>query len=114
MLSPAIYGLGLRDSALVILFGLLSTVAPAYLAVFGPKTGMRQMVQARYSFGRYPVSVPILNLATLMGFTVIICVVCGQCLSAVSEKGLSPTAGIVIIAVLSLLVSFAGFRVLHV
>ena len=52
MLGPAVYELSLRDSALVILFFcLLSTAAPAGLAVLGPKTGMRQMVQARYSFG---------------------------------------------------------------
>lgn len=52
MLGPLAYGLSLRDSALVILFfGLFSTIAPAYLATLGPKTGMRQMIQARYSFG---------------------------------------------------------------
>ena len=51
MLGPA-FGLGLRDASLVILFFiLLSTLAPAYLSTLGPKTGMRQMVQARFSFG---------------------------------------------------------------
>lgn len=140
ILGPSLYGLGLRDSALVILFFcLLATLAPAGLAVFGPKTGMRQMVQARYSFGyaerprteppspladtpppsptasRHLVSVPVLfNLATLTGFTVISCVVGGQCLSAVSDGRLTPNLGIVIIALLTLLVSFAGFAVLHV
>lgn len=52
MLGPMAYGLSLRDSSLVILFFcLLSSLAPAYLATLGPKTGMRQMIQARYSFG---------------------------------------------------------------
>lgn len=52
MLGPLIYGLSLRDSSLVIIFFLLlSTIPPAYLATLGPKTGMRQMIQARYSFG---------------------------------------------------------------
>lgn len=51
MLGPS-YGLGLRDSSLVILFfTLLTTLLPAYLATLGPKLGMRQMLQARYSFG---------------------------------------------------------------
>lgn len=51
MLGP-VYGLGIRDCALVILFfTLLTTFAPAYLATLGPKTGMRQMIQARYSWG---------------------------------------------------------------
>lgn len=44
--------LSLRDASLVIIFfNLLCTVPPAYLSVFGPKTGMRQMIQARYSYG---------------------------------------------------------------
>lgn len=52
MLGPLAYNLSLRDSALVILFfNLLASVAPAFLATFGPKTGMRQMIHARYSFG---------------------------------------------------------------
>lgn len=115
MLGPLAYGLSLRDSSLVILFFcMLSTLAPAYLATLGPKTGMRQMIQARYSFGRYLVSVPVLlNLATLTGFIVIIFVVGGQCLSAVSDGSLTPDVGIVIIGILSLLISFCGFQVLH-
>ncbi|KAF7562922.1 hypothetical protein G7046_g1189 [Stylonectria norvegica] len=115
MLGPLAYGLSLRDSALVILFFcLLSTIPPAYLSTFGPKTGMRQMILARYSFGRYLVSIPVvLNLATLTGFVVIICVVGGQCLSAVSGGSLTPDVGIVVIGLLSLFISFCGFRVLH-
>ncbi|KAF4462304.1 Purine-cytosine permease FCY2 [Fusarium albosuccineum] len=115
MLGPLVYGLSLRDSSLVILFFcMFSTVAPAYLATLGPKTGMRQMIQARYSFGRYLVSIPVLlNLATLTGFIVIIYVVGGQCLSAVSGGHLTPDVGIVIIGLLSLFISFCGFKVLH-
>lgn len=64
---------------------------------------------------RYLVSVPVLlNLATLTGFNSIICVVGGQCLSAISSGSITPNTGIVVIAVLSLIVSFAGFKVLHI
>lgn len=52
MLGTLVYGLSLRDASLVILFfTLLSSLAPAYLGTLGPKTGMRQMIQARFSFG---------------------------------------------------------------
>lgn len=114
MLGPT-YGLSLRDCSLVILFFCLLTAAiPVYLGTLGPKTGLRQMIQARFSFGRYLVSVPvILNLATLTGFCVIICVVGGQCLSAVAGGSLSPAVGIVIMGVLALLISFCGYNVLH-
>ncbi|KAM0460054.1 hypothetical protein ACHAPV_000306 [Trichoderma viride] len=116
MLGPLSYNLSLRDSSLVILFFcMLSTVPPAFLAILGPKTGMRQMIQARYSFGRYIVSLPVLlNLASMTGFTVIICITGGQCISAISDGRVSINVGIIIIAVLSLLVSFCGFRILHI
>jgi purine-cytosine permease-like protein len=54
----------------------------------------------------------LLNLATLTGFCVIMAVVGGQCLSAVSEN-VSVTVGIVLTAVLTLGISFCGYRVLH-
>lgn len=116
MLGPQ-YGLNLRDCSLVIVFFCLLTAAlPVYLGTLGPQTGLRQMIQARYSFGRYLVSVPVaLNLATLTGFCVVICVVGGQCLSAAAKQqgGLSEAVGIVIIGLLSLCISFCGYDALH-
>ena len=56
----------------------------------------------------------LFNLATLTGFNSIICVIGGQCLSAISADTLSVNAGIIIIALLSLVFSFLGFKVLHV
>ncbi|OTB02414.1 hypothetical protein M426DRAFT_62360 [Hypoxylon sp. CI-4A] len=114
LLGPS-YGLSLRDCVLVIVFFCLLTAAiPAYLGTLGPKTGLRQMIQARFSFGRYLVSVPVvLNLATLTGFCVVTCVIGGQCLSAVAGGSLTPAVGIVIMGVLALLISFCGYKVLH-
>ncbi|KAI1338141.1 NCS1 nucleoside transporter [Xylariaceae sp. FL0016] len=115
MLGSSVYELSLKDCALVIVFFCLLTAAiPAYLGTLGPKTGLRQMIQARYSFGRWLVCVPVLlNLATLTGFCVIICVIGGQCLSAVAGGSLSPAVGIVIVGVLALMISFCGYNVLH-
>lgn len=50
----------------------------------------------------------------MTGFTAIICVVGGQCLSAISSGTITPNVGIVVISILSLIVSFAGFKVLHI
>ncbi|KAL5598748.1 hypothetical protein BROUX41_003916 [Berkeleyomyces rouxiae] len=116
MLGTSVYGLSLRDSSLVILFfTLLTTIVVAFLSTLGPKTGMRQMIQARYSFGRYLVCVPVLlNLATLTGFCIIMTVIGGQCLSAVSRGSLSPSVGIVIVALLAMVISVFGFHTLHI
>ncbi|KAF4120870.1 Purine-cytosine permease or related protein [Geosmithia morbida] len=114
ILGPS-YGLGLRDSSLVIIFfTLLTALLPAYMSTLGPKIGMRQMIQARFSYGKWAVSIPILlNMATLTGFCIIMAVIGGQCLSAVSGGTLSSAVGIVIVTILSLVISFSGFKVLH-
>ena len=117
MVGTMSFGLSLRDASLVILFfTLASTIPVAYLCTWGPKTGMRQLVQARFSFGKYFVSLLVLlNLATLTGFCVVDSIIGGQALSAVkSGETIDATAGIVIIAVLALGICFCGFRVLHV
>lgn len=115
MLGPLAYGLSLTNSALVILFFSLLTAAPcAYLVTLGPKTGMRQMSLARYSFGYYPVSVPILlNLATLVGYCIVGDVIGGEVLAAVAPQKISWTVGIAIVGVIAFFISAMGYRTLH-
>lgn len=116
MVGTMSFALSLRDATLVILFfTLTSTVPVAYMCTWGPMTGMRQLVQARFSFGKYFVSLLILlNLATLTGFCVVDSVIGGMALSAVQDgTTINATVGIVVIALLSLVISFCGFGVLH-
>ncbi|KAH9477681.1 Purine-cytosine permease fcyB [Psilocybe cubensis] len=114
-LGPVVYGLGLRDSCLTILFfNLLCCFPPAYIGTWGPKLGMRQMIITRYSFGYYGVIVPcIMNLIGMIGFSILNCILGGQALASVSSHNLSWTVGIVVIAIISLLVSFCGYTVLN-
>ncbi|KDQ60371.1 hypothetical protein JAAARDRAFT_126119 [Jaapia argillacea MUCL 33604] len=114
-LGPVVFGLGLRDSCLVILFfNLLCSLPPAYLTTWGPKLGLRQMCQARYSFGYYGVILPcVLNCINMCGFCILNCILGGQALSSVSNGHLSWSVGIVVIALISLLVSFCGYKVLN-
>ncbi|KAG1811875.1 NCS cytosine-purine permease [Suillus subaureus] len=113
-LGPISFGLGLRDSCLVILFfNILACALPAYLNTWGPKTGMRQMTQSRYSFGYFGIIIPaILNLIGLCGFNIVNGILGGQALASVSSD-MSWDVGIVIIFVIALLISFMGYRVLN-
>ncbi|TFY57523.1 hypothetical protein EVG20_g8512 [Dentipellis fragilis] len=112
--GPVFFGLGLRDSLLIIFaVDLVLCAVPAYFAVFGPKLGMRAMVQARFSWGFYGSMIPsILNVLTLQAFLILNCIIGGQMIASVSDK-LDDTTGIVITAVISLAVTFCGYRVLH-
>ncbi|KAJ5314728.1 uncharacterized protein N7443_001612 [Penicillium atrosanguineum] len=115
MVGTLSYGLSLRDSSLVILFfGLFCTIPPAYLSTFGAKTGLRQMLQARFTFGYYLVSIIVmLNLCTIAGFGIIDCVLGGLTLAAVSDGNINATTGIVIIALCGMIISFGGYQFLH-
>lgn len=51
-LATVVFGMSLRDASLVILFfSILTCIPPAFMGLGGYKTGLRQLVQARYSFG---------------------------------------------------------------
>jgi purine-cytosine permease-like protein len=108
-------GLSLEAASLTILFfTLISTLPPAALGTLGPQTGMRQIVQARFSFGLYAVTiVAIFNLATTTGWCIVSAIVAGETLSAVSGGSLSWDLGIVIVTLVSLVIAFLGYKVVH-
>ncbi|KAH9020334.1 NCS cytosine-purine permease [Lactarius hengduanensis] len=111
-LGPVAFGLGLRDSCLVILFfNLLFAIPPAYFSTWGPKLGLRQLCSTRYTFGYYGVMVPsMLSVISFVGFAVLNNIVGGQALASVGN--VSWTVGIVVISVISLFISFCGLKVL--
>ncbi|ORY84106.1 NCS cytosine-purine permease [Leucosporidium creatinivorum] len=114
-LGPLLYGLSFRDTALcIVFFNIFSCAMPAYFAVFGPRLGMRQMAIARYSYGLLGAILPaFLNLVTFIGFCAVNAIAAGQVLAAVNPGSISLNVGIVIIAVISMIISFCGYRILH-
>ncbi|XEV05893.1 hypothetical protein FSHL1_011180 [Fusarium sambucinum] len=116
VLGTVLYGLGLQDVSLIIIFfNIVTCIPPAFMGIGGYKTGMRQMVQARYSFGLYLVVIPLLlNAGTVTGFTVVGSIVSGQAIAAVNkEANISINVGIDIVCILSFLLALLGYRALH-
>lgn len=107
MMGPAVFGLDLRTSVIVIvLLNASMCIPPALLATNGPRTGMRQMVQARYAMGYVPVMViGFANCLTFIGFLSLMTILGGQCLSLASDSEMSWTVGIVVVSIIGLLVS---------
>ncbi|KAI0746989.1 purine-cytosine permease [Daedaleopsis nitida] len=112
--GPAFFGLGLRDTLIIlVIVDLISCAIPAYFAVFGPKLGMRSMVLARYSWGYYGAIIPsAFTVFSMQGFLILNCIIGGQTLASVSDN-LNDTLGIVIIGLISLVVTFFGYKVIH-
>ncbi|KAH9242077.1 hypothetical protein K456DRAFT_1922654 [Colletotrichum gloeosporioides 23] len=114
-LATAQLGLSLRDASLVIIFfAALTIMPPAFMGIAGSYTGLRQLVQARYSFGYYLVGVPLLlNAATVTGFSLSSAIAGGQTLAAVNPGHIDVKVGIVITCLVSFAASFIGYRALH-
>ncbi|KAL8989044.1 MAG: hypothetical protein Q9169_008450, partial [Polycauliona sp. 2 TL-2023] len=89
MLAPTIFALSFRDASLCAFFGsLIGATGVAYIGTFGPISGNRTLIFARYTFGWYPAKLlVILNLIVLLGYSMIDLVIAGQILSAVSDSG---------------------------
>ncbi|KAK3487761.1 permease for cytosine/purines, uracil, thiamine, allantoin-domain-containing protein [Neurospora hispaniola] len=115
MLATLEFGLSLRDASLVIVFfALLTCLPPAFMGIGGMETGMRQFVQARYSFGLYLVIIPLLlNAATITGFTLMSAIAGGQTLAAINPSHVSINVGIVITCLVAFGISLLGFNFVH-
>lgn len=116
MLGPAVFHLGFLEASLCAVFGMLVGILPvAYVATFGPSSGNRTMVFARYSMGWYPAKIiVILNIVVLLGYSLLDAVIAGQMLSAVSgTSNLNIVVGIVIVAVITWVITTFGYTVFH-
>lgn len=73
MLGPTVYYLPFLDSSLCAVLGiLLGSLPVAYIATFGPQSGNRTMVFARYIMGWWPSKlIVVLTLIVLLGYSVI-------------------------------------------
>ncbi|KAL8705378.1 MAG: hypothetical protein Q9201_001497 [Fulgogasparrea decipioides] len=116
MLGPAIFALSFRDASLCAFFGsLIGAVGVSYIATFGPISGNRTLIFARYTFGWYPSKLlVILDLIVLLGYSMIDLVIAGQILSAVSANGsMSVVVGIIVVAIIGWVITTFGISAFH-
>ncbi|KAL6817193.1 permease for cytosine/purines, uracil, thiamine, allantoin domain-containing protein [Trichoderma sp. SZMC 28015] len=104
------FGLSLKQSLLIIIFACFTGGAiSAYCATFGAAMGLRQISVSRYSFGWYPNKlIALLNGIEQLGWTAVACISGGLALTAVADGHISLIIGVVIIATVSLVISFLG------
>ncbi|THV05199.1 cytosine-purine permease [Dendrothele bispora CBS 962.96] len=115
-LGPVVWGLGLRDSVIILIIAdIIGCLFPAYCVVFGPKLGVRTMVLTRFSFGYFGTALPsLLSVVSQGGWLIINSVIGGQVLAATSTSNrIDDTVGIVIIVLITFVITFFGYKVLH-
>lgn len=110
------YELSFTDASLCAAFGaLLGSLPVAWIATWGPLTGLRTMIWSRYTTGWYPSKlIVVLNIIVFLGYSLLVCIIAGQVLSAVSPNGdMSVVVGIIIVAVITWGVTTFGIQVFH-
>ena len=116
MLGPAVYELSFTDASVCATLGaLLGSLPVAWIATWGPLSGIRTMIWGRYAMGWWPSKlIVVLNLLQMLGYALIVCIIGGQVLSAVSPNGsMSVIVGVIIVAVITWGVTTFGIRVFH-
>lgn len=115
LLGPLVFQLGFTDSAWCAIVGaFLGSCSTAYMSIWGPASGNRTMVIARYFMGYWPSKIPTaLNIVLMVGYITLSYIIAGQMLSAVSGGGLTIVVGIVVSALVCWVVAVFGMRVFH-
>ncbi|KAL2006116.1 hypothetical protein VTN00DRAFT_9770 [Thermoascus crustaceus] len=113
ILGPIVFGLSFKDAALCAVFGgVLGSAGVAYTGTWGPRSGNRTLIVARYFMGYYPSKICcLLNLVIMLGYGMIDCVIGGQILSAVSGGHMTVVVGIIVVAIVTWIVATFGLRV---
>ncbi|CZR55572.1 related to nucleoside transporter [Phialocephala subalpina] len=89
--------------------------ANSYISTFGPMSGNRTLVIARYTMGWWPSKLCVLlNLVIELGYGVVDTIVAGLILSAVNGQGMSVIVGIVVAALISWAISTFGIKFFNI
>ncbi|KAJ3063999.1 hypothetical protein HDU98_000271, partial [Podochytrium sp. JEL0797] len=113
-LAVDVFYMGFKDAlATIFFFNLASSLCVSLFATFGPKTGMRQMVLTRYSFGFYgTMLIALINIVIAIGWSTVNVVVGGQVIHGINES-IPIWGGVVMIAFLTTLVALFGYHIIH-
>ncbi|KAF3802926.1 Purine-cytosine permease fcyB [Colletotrichum gloeosporioides] len=114
VLAIPVFSLGFADTALTIVFiNFLGVLPVCFFSTFGPKFGLRQMVLSRYWYGYYVVKlVAVFNILACLGWSAVNSIVGAQLFNAVNHD-MPGWAGIIIIALSTLVICTFGYRIVH-
>ncbi|KAK3996870.1 purine-cytosine permease [Cladorrhinum sp. PSN332] len=109
-----IFELGFVDAALVIvLVNAVAAITPCFFATFGPKFGLRQMILSRFFFGYYVTKIlAVFQIIVCLGWTSVNAIVGAQLFHAVNPD-MPGWAGILVIALTTLVICFIGYKAIH-
>lgn len=117
-LGPLVFGLNFGVSVLtIVFFNILGLLAVAFFSVFGAKFGLRQMVLSRFLVGNVTARIfALINSVACVGWGIVNTVAASQLLNEINPgpHRLPLWGGCIVIIGATVLVSFFGYRVIHI
>lgn len=115
-LGVTVFGLSMFQCIMCILFfNLLGALPVAFFSIFGVKLGLRQMILSKFLVGNYGMRIfACINMIACIGWGAVNIMVSAQLLTIVNNGALPPWAGCLILVILTIMVSFFGYNVIHV
>ncbi|THC91122.1 hypothetical protein EYZ11_009412 [Aspergillus tanneri] len=112
-LGTLVMQLSFSDAILCAIFGnLLGGMAVGWMSTWGPRSGHRTLIVARYFMGYHPSKICcLLNILTNLGYGMMNSMVGGQLLAKLSGGTVSVIVGIVIVALASWAMATFGMRI---
>lgn len=114
-LGTGLFGLSFWQAFIVILFfSAIGATPVAYFSTFGPKLGLRQIFLSKFLIGDYGMRIfAFINMIACVGWGAVNIMASAQLLHIVNNGALPPWAGCFILVVLTILVTFFGYHVIH-
>ncbi|KAI1334270.1 hypothetical protein F5Y15DRAFT_295026 [Xylariaceae sp. FL0016] len=115
VLGPTTFGLGALDSMMCCFFGtILGSIATCYMATFGPMSGCRSLVGARFTMGYWTTRLCVLlAVVVILGYGLVDAITTGLIFSAVSGGSVTTILGIVIFGIIVWSITMFGIKYLH-
>ncbi|KAM3163182.1 Purine-cytosine permease FCY2 [Lachancea thermotolerans] len=118
VLGPIVFELNFWGCVVaVVVFAFLGVLPVAFYSVFGAELGLRQMVLSRYLLGNLTARIfAMINIIACIGWGAVNTIASAQLLHMVNPHGARcpPWAGCLIIVLSTIIVSFFGYRVIHI
>ncbi|KAG7666423.1 FCY21 [[Candida] subhashii] len=111
-----VFELAFGQAVLVIIFfSALGVFSVAFFSCFGPVLGLRQMILSKFLIGDITTRIfAAINVVACVGWGAVNIMSSAQLLHIVNNNSLPPWAGCLILVVATILITFFGYRVIHV
>ncbi|ODV63741.1 cytosine permease ASCRUDRAFT_5683 [Ascoidea rubescens DSM 1968] len=114
-LGITLFQLGFYQCVVVIIFfTFLGAIPFAFCSIFGSKFGLRQMILSSFFVGSFGMRIfAAINCVSAVGWGAINIMTAAQLLHIVNNGALPPWVACIIIVLITIIVTFFGYRVIH-